>query len=564
MRGVRRGFCGFMALASFSSILLAQPIPAPQPAQAKGSPMIQADEAGIEADTRYLADDLLEGREAGTRADRLTQLYLASRFRMIGLRPAGDAGSYLQAFRLRSTQLVPGSASIAISGPRGRRFDNGDDMLVFGHPMEADQRVEAPLVFAGYGIVSARHGIDDYRGLDVRGRIVVLMGGPPAFLPPAEAAHLASTREQQAQAARHGAIGVVHLWTPALEQRYPFAMMRPLLERRDMTWLDPQGRPAIANPAIRATAFLHGSAIDAVLAGAPRNFAGLIEEARTRSPRGFALTPRLSLTRRSTHDDTLATANVAGLLQGSDPTLRDEVVVLTAHHDHVGVGKPVNGDAIYNGALDNAVGTAMLLDVATRLSSAERRPRRSILFLAVAAEEKGLLGSDYFAEHPTTPPGAVVANVNLDGAFPFYDFRDVIAFGAEQSEIARHLTDATAELGLTVAPDPFPEESIFTRSDQYSFMRRGIPGVFLYNGFTDMAGRSVGRKVWDDAMANVVHLPTDDLKQPIDWQVLAKFSDVFRRLTIRLADADRRPEWRDGSLFTPAGGDHTVRSPLGR
>ena len=514
--------------------------------------MIEADTASIEADTRYLADDLLEGREAGTRGDRLTQLYLTTRFKMIGLRPAGDGGTYLQRFRLRSTRLVRGSASVTIASPKGRRFDNGDGVLVFGNPLEADQRVEAPMIFAGYGIVSPRHGLDDYRGLDLRGRIVVLLGGPPAFLPAAEAAHLASTREQQAQAARRGAIGVVHLWTPALEQRYPFEMMRPLLDRRDMTWLDPQGRPAIANPTIRVTAFLQGAAIDAALAGTSRQFASLIDEARTRSPRGFALAAGLLIVRRSVHDDTLSTSNVAGLLPGSDPRLRGEVVVLTAHHDHVGVGKPINGDSIYNGTLDNAVGTAMLLDVATRFSSANKRPRRSILFLAVAAEEKGLLGSDYFAEHPTALAGEIVANVNLDGAFPFYDFRDVIAFGAEQSDIAGHLADAAAELGLTVAPDPFPEESIFTRSDQYSFMRRGIPGVFLYNGFTDMSGKSVGRQVWDDAMAKVVHFPTDDLNQAIDWQVLAKFSDIFRRLTIRLADTDNRPLWKASSLFSPA------------
>ncbi len=548
MRGLIRNILVLLTLAA-PAVLCAQVAGPTQQPQPVGSPMIEADAAAIEADTRYLADDLLEGREAGTRGDRLTQLYLASRFKMVGLQPAGDAGSYLQMFGLRSTQLVNGSASVTLSGPRGRHFANGDDVLVFGHPTEADQRVEAPLVFAGYGIVSKRHGIDDYRGLDVRGRIVVLMGGPPAFLPPAEAAHLASSREQHSEAARRGAVGVIHLWTPALEQRYPFAMMRPLLDRRDMNWLGPQRRPAVVNPAIRATAFLHGASIEAALAGAPRDFGALLNEARTRSPRGFALTARMSLARRSKHDDSLTTANVAGLLLGSDPALRNEVVVLTAHHDHVGVGKPIDGDTIYNGALDNAVGTAMLLDVATRLSSAEQRPKRSILFLAVAAEEKGLLGSDYFVENPTIAPREIVANVNLDGAFPFYDFRDVIAFGADQSEIERHLIDATAELSLSVAPDPFPEESIFTRSDQYSFMRRGIPGVFLYNGFTDMAGQSVGRKVWDDAMANVVHLPTDDLKQPIDWRALAKFSDVFRRLTIRLANADKRPQWRKNSLF---------------
>ena len=549
--GLILAFCGTTPVfaARANSAIQSTPISRALEPAPKNSPLIKADAASIEADTRFLADDLLEGREAGTRGDRLTQMYLTSRFHAIGLQPAGDDGTYLQHIRLRSTQLEPNSGSITLTGPLGRRFDNGDDVLIFGHPTEAEQRVvNVPLVFAGYGIVSPRHGLDDYRGLDVRGRIVVLLGGPPAFLPPSDAAHLASAGEQRAAAARRGAIGVVHLWTPALEQRYPFERMRPLLNRRDMAWLDRKGRPQQSSSAIRVSALLHGAAIEAALAAAPKNFDALLSEAKTRSPKGFPLSARLSIARRSRHDDTLVTANVAGLLPGSDPRLRGEIVVLTAHHDHVGIGVPVNGDAIYNGALDNAVGAAMLLDVATRLS-AEARPKRAILFLAVGAEEKGLLGSDYFAEHLSGATGSIVANVNLDGAFPFYDFSDVIAFGSEQSDLARHLADAAAELGLTVAPDPFPEESIFTRSDQYSFMKRGIPGVFLYNGFTDMQGRSVGRKVWDDSMERIVHLPADDLKQPIDWQVLAKFSEVFRRLTRRIADAAKRPRWSPDSLF---------------
>ncbi|WP_374407352.1 M28 family metallopeptidase [Pelagerythrobacter sp.] len=541
------------AFASLGTVAAAQS----QTAQSKDSTLIKADAETIEADVRFLADDLLEGREAGTRADRLAQHYLVARYRMIGLQPAGDDGTYLQKFGMRMTQLEPGSASIRFSGQRKDRFENGDDVALFGHPVEADQQVDAEMVFAGYGIVSDRQGLNDYEGLDVDGRIVVLLGGPPAFLPATDAAHLASAREQQSQAARRGATGVMYLWTPALEQRYPFALMNDQIGRRDMVWLDEEGRPATVNPLIRVTGFLHGAAVEAALAGTSSHFGDLVEQAQVRSPDGFPLKARISVSRRSTHDDTLTSANVAGFLEGSDPELREEIIVLTAHFDHVGIGRAYDGDAIYNGALDNAVGTAMLLDVATLLASSESRPRRSILFLAVGAEEKGILGSDYFAAHMAEAGGKIVANVNLDGAFPFYDFRDVIAFGAEQSDIIDHLTAATAELSLTVAPDPFPEESIFTRSDQYSFMPRGIPGVFLYNGFTDMAGDNVGRAVWDDLMARVVHLPTDDLMQPIDWDVLAKFSDVFRRLALRLGNADTRPQWRQESMFA-----NDPRAPL--
>jgi Zn-dependent M28 family amino/carboxypeptidase len=316
-----------------------------------------------------------------------------------------------------------------------------------------------------------------------------------------------------------------------------------------MSWRHADGRPNIAAPAVRLRAFAHGAAADALLAGAGRTIADLLGEARTRSPRGFALPSRIRFARRSTHDDSRWSANIAGLVPGADPALRHEVVVLTAHYDHVGIGPAVDGDSIYNGALDNASGTAGLLEVARLLAAAPRRPRRSVLFLAVGAEEKGLLGSDYFVTQPTVPAESIVANINLDGLMPFYDFSDVVAFGAEHSELGERLAEAAAELGLKLGPDPFPEEGIFTRSDQYSFVKRGVPAIFLYPGFTDMAGRSVGRRVWEETNARHVHAPSDEIDLPIDYAVVAKFTDLFRRLALATADAPAKPRWHAGSIF---------------
>lgn len=497
-----------------------------------------------------LADDLLEGREAGTRGDRLAQTYIASRMSAVGLRPAGDGGDFLQRFRMRATRLVEGSAEFTVIGGAGaRNFTNGVDVAVFGDALEAEQRIEAPMVFAGYGIVAPELKIDDYRGIDARGKVVVLLGGPPPFLPAAEAAHHGSSDQQRLAAERAGAVGLIQLWTPAYEARFPWTNMAGLLGRTDMAWAGADGRVQVTAPAVRLRAFAHGAASDALLTGSGRTLPQLLAEARTRSPRGFALPSRVRLARRSTHDDTRTSANVAGLLRGSDPALKDEVVVLTAHYDHVGIGPAVDGDAIYNGALDNASGTAGLLEVARLMAASPRRPRRSVLFLAVGAEEKGLLGSDYFAARPTIPRGTVVANINLDGLMPFYDFSDVIAFGAEHSELGERLASAAGELGLTVGPDPFPEEGIFTRSDQYSFVKRGVPSVFLYPGFTDMAGRSVGRRVWDETNAKHVHAPSDELDLPVDYAVVAKFTDLFRRLVLATADAPVRPRWYATSIF---------------
>jgi Peptidase family M28 len=518
---------------------------APAASVPSGSPQIEIDPLRLKAHMDVLADDLLEGREAGTRGDALAQLYIRTRFEEIGLGAAGDSGSYLQRFRVRATTLDPDSVDFRI-GPRG--FANGEDVAVFGDPLETEQQVEGAVVFAGYGIVAPEHDIDDYSGLDVAGKVVALLGGPPAFLPAAEAAHYGSTEQQRLTAEAKGAIGVIILWTPALEQRFAFDGLKALLGRTDLNWLGPDGRPHVLAPKIRLRAFVRGKAADALFEASPRRLAAVLGETRNRSPKGFDGST-ISLARRSRHDDRLVSANVAGLLPGSDPRLRDELVVLTAHYDHVGIGAPVDGDSIYNGALDNAVGTAMLIEVARSLAHGPARPRRPVLFLAVGAEEKGLIGSDYFAAHPSVPGGSLVANINLDGAMPFYDFSDVIAFGAEQSQMGERLAAAAGQLGLAVAPDPFPEEGIFTRSDQYSFVKRGVPALFLYMGFTDMSGRNVGRRLWDELNETVVHRPGDDLSQPIDYRMAAKFAELFRRVTIETANAEHRPLWYRDSIF---------------
>ena len=504
----------------------------------------------IRAHMAFLADDLLEGREAGTRGEALAALYIRTQFEALGLEPAGDGDSYLQTFRARATTLEADSVAFRIDGPGGQRqFDNGVDIAVFGNPLEAEQTVAGAVVFAGAGIVAPEFGIDDYAGLDVAGKVVAVLGGPPAYLPAAEAAHFGSTDQQRREAEARGAIGVIILWTDALEERFAFDRYQSILGRTDLDWLGPDGVPDMAAPGIRLRALIRGTAIDALFDGAPRSFAELVEEAQTAPPKGFDLATRASLTRRSVHDDSLMAMNVAGLLPGGDPTLADEVVVVTAHYDHVGIGTPVDGDAIYNGAGDNAYGTAVLIEVARRIAAQPGPPPRSILFLAVGAEEKGLIGSDYFAEHPTLARERLVANINIDGGLIYYDFADVIGFGAEHSQMQERLEEAAGQLGLTVAPDPFPEQGIFTRSDQYSFVKRGIPAVFLFNGFTSTTGGTPGRDLWDLVITTRLHQPNDDMPQPFDYAAAAKLADVARRLTLITATAPERPRWYDDSVF---------------
>jgi Zn-dependent M28 family amino/carboxypeptidase len=240
--------------------------------------------------------------------------------------------------------------------------------------------------------------------------------------------------------------------------------------------------------------------------------------------------------------------NVAGLLRGSDPRIRDEVVVFTAHLDHLGIGEPVNGDSIYNGALDNASGSAALLEVARAFARLPKPPRRSVLFLAVTAEEKGLLGSDYFAEYPTVPSERIVANLNLDVLAMLYPLRQVVPMGAEHSTLEATVKRAASQMGIELGPDPFPEEVFFVRSDQYSFVRRGVPSLFLFWGFKSDSGVDAAARFREWGRTRY-HTPQDDLSQPMDLEAGARHAQINFLVGLDVANADGRPAWKPGDFF---------------
>ena len=504
----------------------------------------------IKAHMSFLADDLLEGRETGTREEGISGLYIASAFEQIGLDRAGDSGTFHQTVPLKAISVNMDETYLEVVGNgQSLLFENGVDIAMFGSAEEPMTERSGEVVFAGHGISAPELGLDDYEGLDAAGKIVVVLGGELSFLPSAEAAHLGTSAEKRKTAFRHGAIGMITIRTPADEKRFPFDQIRPFLERPSLEW---QARDeAVVRESEDVPGLLANLKVgEALFAGSGIDLGAVIEQGKTGSVSGQNLEPRATLRRISRHNDNVQSANIAGLLLGRDPVLSKEFVVVTAHYDHIGICRPESEtDRICNGALDNALGVAAMLDVARRLAQADKRPARSILFLAVGAEEKGLLGSSYFAEYPTIPAASIVANINMDGGFPFYQFSDVIAFGAEHSELGSILADAIAPLGLIVAPDPFPEENIFTRSDQYSFVQKGIPSLFLYNGFTDLNGEKAGLAIWNGSLGDNYHAPTDDLTLPIDYDIAATYADVFRRLVVAVANVPSRPLWYDNSLF---------------
>lgn len=529
-------------MRSFRALVFAVALATSSATARTPEPAFSAD--AVKAHVVYLADDALEGRATGTRGYDMAAAYVASRFAALGLTPAGEDGGWYQKVRFQERSLGPKGARLTISGPNGARtWENGTEIIVGPSAVEAEQDVEAPVVFAGYGIDAPGQGFDDYRGLDVKGKVVAVLNGFPAGTPSELGAHLDD--EKAAMAKARGAVGVVSIDTLRWRKTFPWSNRVRGAKQPRLAWLDGKGRPHVGAPELRASGLLNTPAAQALFAGAPRTLDAVLKEADRRNgkPRGFPLRTSVRVQRSSVWK-TVESAEVIGMVPGSDPKLGQEVIVLMAHLDHLGVRPERQGDRIYNGAIDNAAGVATMLEVARAFATGQERPRRSILFIANTAEEKGLLGADYFAHHPTVPVERIVGLVNLDMPMLLYDFTDVVAFGANHSTVGEHVARATAPIGIRLASDPMPEEGIFTRSDHYALVRKGVPAVLIMTGWANG-----GEKAWKDFLANRYHQPDDDLTQKIDWQAGAKFARINYLVTRELANADKRPLWYKGDYF---------------
>lgn len=507
----------------------------------------------IRAHMRFLADDLLEGRATGSRGYELAAKYVAARFEALGLAPAGAGGGYFQPVPLRRSTTVPSQCSLALLRD-GQRIElkYGEDYLLTGMTLTAsDMEVTAPLVFAGFGVRAPELAHDDYANLDVRGKIVVMLSGAPATFPKDQRAYYSSTQVKTAAAFSQGASAVLGILTPSDAPRLPWDSMKRVLGAPGYQWLNEDGVPGRAWPQARGFGLLNHQAAASLFAAAPHSLDQVLEAAEAGRTPTFALPVQASLRTVSEHERA-ESPNVAALLRGSDPLLRDEVVVLTAHLDHIGIGDPVGGDAIYNGAYDNASGVASLLEMANAFASLPEPPRRSVLFLAVTGEEHGLQGSDYFVVHPTVPREKIIANVNVDMFLMQQPLRDVIAYGGEHSSLGQTTGRAARRLGLAVAEDPFPQEVVFIRSDQFSFIRQGIPAVFLGSGIgsDDPAGGAAAAQQW---LKTTYHQPSDDMSQTFDFEAGVKFVQLNFLVGYLVAQEDEAPRWNPGNFFGEQG-----------
>jgi hypothetical protein len=508
----------------------------------KAAPQVSA--ARLEEHIRYLASDRLAGRGTGTPGYDSAARYVAKHFAALGLDAAGTEG-YYQPVPLRRARAVEGS-SLVLTGRAGRRpLEPYRDYVPYPNLLAPRSEVTAPLVFVGFGVTAPERGYDDYREVDAKGKIVVLLTGAPASFPPAERAHYADRRAKRENAVRRGAVGLLVVRTR--DQTFPWDRLVRQSRRGEMRWLDRTGAPSDVWPAIRGAGILSDSTAVQLFEGAPRSLGQVLDAGEAGKPPAFDLPQRATMRTVSVHER-LESANVAGLLRGSDPRLRDEVVVYTAHLDHLGIGEPVRGDSIYNGALDNAAGSAALLEVARAFTTLPEAPRRSVLFLSVTGEEDGLLGSDYFAQHPTVPIERIAANVNIDGLAILYPLRDIVALGAEHTTLDSTVARVAKRMGIAVSPDPFPQEVFFVRSDQYSFVRRGVPSLFPFMGLRSDSGVDAPAR-FKEWFATRYHTPQDEVDQPMDLESGARNAQLEFLVGLEITNAADRPAWKHGDFF---------------
>jgi Zn-dependent M28 family amino/carboxypeptidase len=502
----------------------------------------------LRAHMDFLADDLLEGRGTGTRGHLIAAHYVASQIEALGFLPAGDGASYFQRVPFRRAQIVNQGTSLSLDLPKGgKKLVPYEDFVAMPGLLLEHAVAEGRAAYVGYGVSAPGRGHDDYAGVDVRGRVVVCLLGAPASFPADERAYYSSTTLKTRTAASRGAVGVLTLVTPESEKRRPFARFAADHDRVSMDWMDGE-TPGDQAPGVQARAVLSRRGAEILFTGAPRTLEAAFEEAAQGKVDSFDLpaTVRLRVESRQSSFDS---PNVLGLLRGSDPELAKEFVVLSAHLDHLGIGTPKDGDSIYNGAFDNASGVAAMLEVARGLAGLPRRPRRSILFAAVTGEEKGLLGAEYWARHPTVGPGTIVADLNADMFLTLFPVKDVVVLGGEHSSLGATVGALAPRLGLEVSPDPFPEEVLFIRSDHYAFVQQGIPSIMLDCGLHSADAGIDGARLVREWMATRYHSPRDDMRQVIDFDSAAKIARLYLLIAARVADDDRRPAWNAGDFF---------------
>ncbi|HEU4414217.1 MAG TPA: M28 family metallopeptidase [Candidatus Angelobacter sp.] len=490
---------------------------------------------------KVLAADDMEGRDTGSFGLRKAQEYVVEQLKNAGLEPVGSKGFY-QPVQFISSQISEIDSSLAlVHNHQLEPLTLGED-AIFNTRVDLAPSVDAPMAFAGYGLSVPENNYNDFAGLDLKGKVAVILSGSPEQIPGALASHYQAAGERWKVLYKAGAVGVITIPNPAAMDipwsRIAANRAHPSMALKGQEFDETAGEELAVtfNPAQAAKLF----------AGSGHTFQEILDLAQERKqlPR-FPLAVSIKA-RATVNKKKVESANLIARLPGSDPKLKSEYVVLSAHLDHIGIGEPIKGDRIYNGAMDNAAGSAVLLDLIAAFKQSGRKPKRSLLFVFVTGEEKGLLGSRYFTAHPTVKPGSMVADVNIDMFLPIVPLKVLTVYGLAESDLGDAAREVAQAQGVQVQADPEPQRNSFIRSDQYNFIRHGIPALSMGVGFEK---GSPEQEVFKNWLTQRYHAPSDDIDQPVDLAAAGKYEEIVRALMLRTADEQGRPQWKSDSFF---------------
>jgi hypothetical protein len=506
--------------------------------------------ANLQKHVAFLGSDSLEGRGTGTRGGELAARYLADELAKLRLIPIGDDSSYFQNIPMHGSRPLPNSMFTVVAAGKEHHFELGKDYVLYNSGAQTFVPRPAPLVFVGYGIIAPEFDYNDYQALDVEGKIVVFLSGEP---PSSDVNYFDGSRPtaysfpevKQRIAISRGARGSIMIPNPREEAGRDWRYWRQQFAFEDVTLL--------YNVTANLSILMTPAAAQKLFEEAPISLERVYEMDATNNIRSFSLKTSASFRGHFQQRDFVA-ANVIGILDGADPRLKDSYLIVSAHYDHLGIGPAVQGDSIYNGVFDNAIGVAAVLEMA-RIMSQGSAPRRSVIFLFLTGEEKGLLGATYYVDHPVAPLHQTIANINVDGVALFDTFNDVVGVGGEFSTLSDGLQQIAGALQIRVStiPPVFAGSAAFTRSDQIVFARAGIPAILLMEGSDYRhTSRPAGVKRMIEWGERVYHSPFDDLQQPMNFAAAQQHVGILLALCRSLANNIIAPEWKSGAPFINA------------